>query len=195
MAEKVPNQALVSAALQMMEAAGKSLTRVETGTRSMRFVAPDGRTVRVRSCNDHVLVVLADSTEPDARLNIEGTDLLLVVMPQTARTAGPVAAYLIPTSVAVKDVRKSHRDWLKSNPATKGNNRTWNVWFGDGPAACSGFDRRWARYRLLGPSPEVRLSTATHASTLGDVISRARSEIASAAGVPVDAVKISVALD
>ena len=96
----------------------------------MQYALPNGETVRVRTCNDHVLVALAASARKGAALNIEGTDHLLVVMPEIPRTGGSVIAYLVPTEIAVEAVRTTHADWLASNPNTKGKNRTWNIWFG-----------------------------------------------------------------
>ncbi|MEJ8835583.1 hypothetical protein [Ramlibacter sp. AN1133] len=196
--DRVPNDKLVEAALAMTAAVGKPLTRLQTGTRAMKYSMADGKTVRIRTCNDHVLVVLASSAEDDATLNIEGTDYLLVAMPEVPRRDGPVVAYFLPTSVAVADVRSAHTQWLQSGPATRGNNKTWNLWFDDGPPGCSGFAERWAQYRLPTFKTPAKRSDASvlgaGGKTLGDVIARARAEIAAAAGVPVEAVKITVAL-
>jgi len=198
--ERVPNEDLVTAALEMMASVGKPLRRISTGTRAMKYVLDDGKTVRVRTCNDPVLVVLASSTDEDAGLNIEGTDYLLIAMPQQPRTAGAVVAYFLPTAVAAKDVREAHIEWLRSGPATKGNNRTWNVWFKAGPVGCSGFAERWAMYRLPAPNLELkhlvpRSAKSSSKENLGEVIARARAQISAAAGVPVEAVKIHIVVD
>ena len=71
----------------------------------MLYKMSDGQTVRVRTCNDHVLIAVADSPNPGARLNIEGTDWLLIVMPEVERTAGNIVAYLVPVQEAVAEVR------------------------------------------------------------------------------------------
>ena len=197
--DKVPNQTLVDAAVEMMTAADRPMRRLATGTRAMKYALTDGKTVRVRTCNDHVLVVLASTAEEGASLNIEGTDFVLIVMPETPRQAGPVIAYLLPTDLAVEDVRRAHTAWLNSGPATKGNNRTWNIWFDEGPPGCSGFAIKWAKHRMSSQprnGGEGRLAiSARQSGSLGAVIARARSDIASAAGVPLDAVKITVVLD
>lgn len=197
--DRVPNQTLVDAAVEMMSFADKPMRKLATGTRAMKYALGDGKTVRVRTCNDHVLVVLASSAEESASLNIEGTDFLLIVMPETPRQAGPVIAYFLPTNVAVEDVRRAHAAWLTSGPATKGNNRTWNIWFDDGPPGCSGFASRWGNYRLPNQSRNDFAAKspigARRDGLLGTVIAKARSDIANAAGVPLDAVKITVVLD
>ncbi len=59
----------------------------------MIYSLPDRQTVRIRTCNDHILIVVADSPSADARLNIRGTDWLLIVMPEIERTPGKVIAY------------------------------------------------------------------------------------------------------
>lgn len=192
-AGRIPNDTLLDAGLILMKQAGRSLERVKTNTRSMQYALPNGETVRVRTCNDHVLVALAASPRKGAALNIEGTDHLLIVMPETPRTAGSVIAYLVPTKVAVEAVRSSHANWLDSNPNTKGENRTWNIWF-DEAAKAGGFAEKWAKYRLPGSVSTLKSSPApaTASGTLGDVIATAKQQIADAAGVPIDAVKITV---
>jgi hypothetical protein len=196
---RVSNEDLVAAGLELMRSAGQPLTRVETGNRSMKYTLANGQSVRIRTCNDHVLVVLADSPEPNAKLNIEGTDHLLIVMPRIPRTDGPVDTYFVPTQVVVDAARKAHTDWLASQPSTKGNNRTWNLWFDDTYAEFGGgFGRIWAKYRLSGESATTSKNqerTSGGKRSLGEVIAAARKEIADAAGVSVEAVKISVALD
>jgi hypothetical protein len=201
MVNKVSNQTLLAAGLTAMRSAGRSVEKMQTNSRAMKYQLDNGETVRVRTCNDHVLVVLADSTETNATLNIEGTDHLLIVMPEVPRTDGSVIAYFVPTAVAVIAVRQAHADWLESKPSTKGNNRTWTIWFDDGPATSSGFAQKWSQYRL---PTNVSTSAVDHSHgnvlanevrPLGTVIAEARKAIAEAAGVAVEAVKISVALD
>jgi hypothetical protein len=210
MTDKVPNQDLLTSGLALMSQAGRPLTKVQTQTRAMIYELETGDKVRVRTCNDHILVVLADSADADAKLNIEGTEYLLIVMPLKERTPGPVIAYFLPTNVAVESARSSHVEWLASNPATSGNNRTWNLWFDDEPTPWRGFAAKWRQYRVNGsastatvdptPAPASANTGAPApyrtqvARSLGDVIAEARKQIADAAGVPIDAVKISVNL-
>jgi hypothetical protein len=201
MANKVSNQALLEAGLAAMHAIGQPMQKMQTNSRAMKYHLSNGETVRARTCNDHVLVVLADSTDESAALNIEGTDHLLIVMPEVPRTEGSVIVYFVPTIVAVKAVRMAHADWLASKPSTKGNNRTWNIWFDDAPAKSGGFARIWSQYRLptkvLTATAEPTNSSVPSLNTrpLGAVIAEARKAIAEAAGVAIDAVKITVALD
>lgn len=201
MSNKVSNQALLAAGLKAMHAAGKPIQKLQTNSRAMKYQLSNGETVRVRTCNDHVLVVLADSAEKIATLNIEGTDHLLIVMPEVPRMDGLIVAYFVPTAVAVTAVRQSHADWLASNPATKGNNRTWNIWFNDGPAMSGGFAKKWAQYRLDTKESTLDVDATNDGvvvgerKTLGAVIAAARKAISEAAGVSVEAVKITVALD
>jgi hypothetical protein len=211
---KVPNAELLEAGLELMRRAGKPLERGETKGRAMLYRTAEGRTVRIRTCNDHVLVVLADSADRGAALNIEGTDYLLIVMPEEPRSRGPVIGYLVPTEVAVHAARTTHEEWLASNPNTKGQNRTWNLWFDDdGPAKANGFAHKWAEYRLPGfidvrrpsrtktvlPSNSARSAANSgeeddSPANLGRVIADARRQIASTAGVPESAVKITIDL-
>lgn len=201
MSNKVSNQVLLAAGLKAMQEVGKPMQKIQTNSRSMKYQLSNGETVRVRTCNDHVLVVLADSAEENATLNIEGTNHLLIVMPDVPRMEGLVIAYFVPTTIAVTAVRQAHTDWLASNPLTKGNNRTWNIWFDDGPAMSGGFANKWAEYRLPTKISTIDVGTPSDSvvirdnKSLGAVIAAARKAIAEAAGVSEAAVKISVALD
>ena len=109
---KVPNEQLLEAGLSLMAQSGQSLQRAEAKGRAMLYRTAEGETVRVRTCNDHVLVVVAESPEAGAKLNIDGTDKILIVMPEIPRSPGPVVAYFLPTAVAVEAVQSTHREWL-----------------------------------------------------------------------------------
>jgi hypothetical protein len=122
------------------------------------------------------------------------------VMPEVPRRSGPVISYFVPTDVAVRAVREAHADWLRTNPSTKGNNRTWNIWFGDDVQKSGGFAKKWLKFRINGACSTAETASCSNGSTvdnrtLGTVIAEARSSIAKAAGVPIAAVKITVALD
>src|SRR5262249_12907070 len=135
----------------LMEQSGQALHRLASKGRSMLYGTPSGQTVRVRTCNDHVLVAVAEGSSPETKLNIEGTDFVLIVMPETPRSPGPVAAYFVPTSVVTEAMRSSHRNWLASNPSTHGENKARAIWFDDNaPPTSNGFAKKWANYRLQG---------------------------------------------
>jgi hypothetical protein len=196
---KVPNEQLLEAGLRLMAQNGTPLRRVEAKGRAMLYRTSEGETVRVRTCNDHVLVVVAESLEPGAKLNIEGTDKVLVVMPEIPRSPGPIVAYFLPTAVVVEAVQSTHKEWLASNPSTKGENRTWNIWFDDdGPTKANGFAKKWSKYRVQGsatarPSHENQIEdTSNSPATLGEVIADAKRRIAAVAGIPETAVRITL---
>jgi hypothetical protein len=197
MDDRVPNEQLAAAALELMKRSGKPLERIKTTGRSMIYRLADGKTVRLRTCNDHLLVVLADNTDPDtAKLNVEGTDYVLIVMPERQRSAGPVVAYLIPSEVVSKAARLSHKEWLSGRPDSSGN-RTWNLWFGkDGPKAANGFAQKWQQYRIIGFAEAGSLSTTqstlSPSTKLSDVIASAKRQIADASGVALERIKITI---
>jgi hypothetical protein len=190
----VDNSILLGVGLDLMRQNGHPLTKQAGHGRSMRYVMPSGETVRVRTCNDHILIVLADDPDPDkANLNIEGTHWLLVVMPEIERTAGKVLAYLVPTRVAVEAARRCHREWLATKPNTGGGNMTFNLWF-DAGGNSAGFAERWKQYLLHGdaeskPQDAVEISSS---GNIKDEVEMARQRIARAAGVSVAAVRITV---
>lgn len=195
---RIDNDVLLQAGLKLMLQNGKPLTKLPSKGRSMLFELPDGDTVRARTCNDHILIAVADSPSPDAKLNIDGTDWLLIVMPEEERTHGKVLAYLVPTTEAVAEARRTHEEWLANNPNTKGANTTWNLWFDDdGSGKANNYARKWAKYLLEGDV--LTLDSAideTHSQDRGGNIKAeveaARERIASVAGVSPQAVKISI---
>lgn len=201
--DRVDNEVLRDAGLELMSANGNPLTKRPSPGRAMLYEMPNGQSVRVRTCNDHVLVVVADRPTIDARLNIQGTDWLLMVMPEIERAEGKVVAYLVPTEEAEQAVRESHEEWLSSNPNTMGHNTTWNLWFGHSHSGITGRKRKqgyaekWDKYRLKGDVSTTTIADA-HGRRAGDPgstlteVENARQRIARAASVPIDAVKISI---
>ena len=193
MSDRIDNTILVNAGLQLMQQNGQPLIKQPGYGRSMRFVLPNGQTVRVRTCNDHILIVVADHPDPDkASLNIEGTDWLLLVMPEIERTPGKVLAYLVPTHVAVTEARRCHREWLATKPNTSGTNTTYNLWF-DSHGKSSGYAAKWREYLLQGTT-EAKQTIVENApmGNIKDEVEMARQRIAKAAGVSISAVRITV---
>ncbi|MCY3878138.1 MAG: hypothetical protein OXF74_03040 [Rhodobacteraceae bacterium] len=72
--KKICNKMLREAGLELMRENGKPLTKLSSSGRAMLYSMPNGESVRVRTCNDHILVVVADKPAADASLNIQGTD-------------------------------------------------------------------------------------------------------------------------
>jgi hypothetical protein len=192
---RIESRALVEAGLAVMEKAGKPITRLPSRGRAMIYALPDGKTVRVRTCNDHVLIVPSDGPEPEAKLGIEGTDWLLVVMPERERTQGKIIAYLIPTAEAVAEARRTHRDWLDSNPNTKGDNRTWTLGFQADGKNENNYSVVWAKHRLdsaVAVFDTAKTQAAAEPSNIKVEVENARRRIAKVAGVPVEAVRIMI---
>ena len=196
--DRIDNGVLLHAGLELMRQNGQPLTKLPSKGRSMLFKLPGGDTVRARTCNDHILIAVADSPSKDAKLNIDGTDWLLIVMPEEERTHGKIIAYLVPTTEAVAEVRHTHKKWLANDPNTKGANTTWNLWFDDdGADKANNYAEKWVKYRVDGdistldraiekaPVQEQRGNTKTE-------VEAARERIASVAGVSPRAVRISI---
>lgn len=193
---KIDNDVLLDAGLKLMRQNGKRLSKMPSTGRSMLFKLSDGDTVRIRTCNDHILIAIADSPRKDAKLNIEGTDWLLIVMPKEERTHGQVIAYLVPTAEAVAETRRAHEEWLANNPNTRGANTTWNLWFnGRGPSMACNYAKRWEKFRLNGEVSTLDKAipqTSDQGRNIKEVVEVARQHIASAAGVSPQAIKISI---
>lgn len=193
--DRVESKVLAEAGLAAMREAGKQVTRLPTKGRAMIYSLENGETVRVRTCNDHVLIVVADTPTPDARLNIEGTDWLLVVMPEKERTQGKIVAYLVPTEQVESEARRTHREWLAGDPNTKGDNKTWALWFRDDSSSPDNYSTIWAQYRLDSSVDAVGAAKTLDAAkpiSIKAEVENARRKIAEVAGVPVEAVKVTI---
>jgi hypothetical protein len=131
-----------------MAQSGRPLVR-KAHERGKVYLLPDGKTVRVRTNNDRCLITHSDLPEADGRLDIEGTNFLLIVMPKEKRKAGDVFAYFVRTADAVRAVRRAHKTWTEGPNNTRGDNRTPAIWFdctSVGPS--SDFAEKWKKYRL-----------------------------------------------
>ena len=202
--DRIDNEVLLKAGLVMMRVSGIPLKKIPSPGRSMIYAMSNGEEVRVRTCNDHVLIVVADRPTEHANLNIEGTHWLLIVMPEVERTAGRIIAYLVPTKTVANAVRESHKKWLSSNPNTKGENTTWNLWFDkqyygiDGRLEKYNYFEKWAEFRLEGEVSSIEIESELYSQQQGDSVTikkeidNARRRIAHAAAVSPEAVKISV---
>jgi hypothetical protein len=203
---KIHPDLLANAGLMLMAQSGQILERIPARGRARLYRRADGKVVRLYCSNDRLLIGRAETTADNARLKMEdGADFLLLVMPRTKRTPGPVEAYLVPMEVAAEAVKQAHRNWRSTSPEG-GENLARNLWFDkDGPPTSDDYASKWSSYRLPG-SIAVKASAALEAaqqsaaqkhngdSKLGDVIAQARQQIATAAGVAPEAVKISVDL-
>ena len=194
MSDRIESATLVEAGLAAMSRAGKPLTKRPSKGRAMIYALPNDETVRMRTCNDHVLIIVADRPSAEAKLNVEGTDWLLLVMPEIERTAGKTVAYLLPVAEVEGEARRTHREWLGTAPNTKGQNTTWNLWFRkDAPGKANDYATKWAKYKL-DSSVDVaeRSAPAESGGNVKTEVEAARKRIAAAAGVPVEAVKITI---
>ena len=210
MSEKIKNINLVNAGLELMAQNDMPLVEKVAHTRkAMIYKMGDGTTVRLRTSNDHILpVVTKDVTtvDPEAPINIEGTDWLLIIMPEIERTHGNILAYLVPTDVAVTAAKGGYRAWLDSaNIHEAKGNRSRNLWFGD-PSSRPSYDGRcdyaeeWKEYLLPGhfeTTPDIEVSNPDTLpfnpdQSLQDIIQEAQQNIATVAGVRTDNVKISI---
>jgi hypothetical protein len=142
---KIEKGSLAKAALSRMQCLGRPLSKLPGRGNLYEFA--DGKTVRLRTCQRHVLLVNAARPDSDAKLDIEGTDLLLVAMPAKERTEGKILTYLIPTSEAVAEMRHAHEKWLATSPATEGQNTAWTLAFKE-MTAHDNYAVKWKKYRL-----------------------------------------------
>lgn len=182
----IDNATLVEAGLNLMTQNGKRLERQPTKSRTMRYLTPDKETVRIRTSKTQALMVLAESERADAPMNIEGTKNLLFVTPHPG---GHIEAYLLPTRIVVQEIRSNHTRWMAEHPNSKNTTR---VLYFRPHKRYANYAERWGHYRLKGNiSPAPHTAQATPLS-VQHMLEQARSTIAQAHDLPVDAVKISV---
>ena len=148
---------LREAGVTLLRKNGKSIASCTSGN-SMICTLSDGEEIRVRTCNFHLLIITADQPSPYAHLDIDGTEWLLIVMPEVENSAGRIIGYLVPTKEVKCRMIQSHKAWLQTNPNTKGKNKTWTLGFnrysgkGKDEHKELGYDffTKWAEYRLKG---------------------------------------------
>ena len=115
---KIDNNLLREAGVELMKKNKMPLSNITCG-KSMIGFTPCKKSVRIRTCNDHRLIITAKQPDPNARLNIEGTYWLLMVMPEHERTLGKIIGYLIPIAEIKEKMKMSHEAWLGTKPQTK----------------------------------------------------------------------------
>jgi hypothetical protein len=202
-APRIPSKVLKEAALQQMSENDMELLKMTTGSRAMIYSMPDNKTVRIRTTNDPVLVVVAESADPKSKMNIEGTDYLLLSMPEEPRSPGKILCYLVPTNIAVDSIRESFMKWLDTNPNTNGDNKTRNIWFDSKGSAWSGFRSKWEKYLLQASSEVKKIQKQIEASkdrdsklqelkTVADVVEFAAHEIARLSGISREKIRIDI---
>src|SRR6185369_8155644 len=125
---KIHPDLLANAGLMLMAQASQNLERIPARGRARLYRRADGKTVRLYCSNDRLLIGRAEAADPDAKLKMEdGADFLLLVMPKTKRTPGPVEAYLVPMDVAAAAVKEAHRNWRATSPDAS-DNLARNLW-------------------------------------------------------------------
>ena len=152
---QIDNKLLREAGVELMKKNKMPLGNITRGN-SMIGLTPCKKSVRIRTSNDHRLIITANQPDPNASLNIEGTYWLLMVMPERERTFGKVIGYLIPTAEIKEKMKISHEAWLGTKPQTSGNNQTWTLEFNKyigkrlDRHTELGFDffEKWKEYRL-----------------------------------------------
>jgi hypothetical protein len=119
--------ALRSIGLAALERTGCGPTRVASERRGQLYTMSDGRTVKLRTNNDRRVIVTTDDTRSNAKLDLEGCDFVLLVVPKQIANA----------------------DWLASLPKTRDQNHTWQLFLNEGkPASGANFSGKWHTYRI-----------------------------------------------
>ena len=78
---QIDNNLLREAGVELMKKNKMPLGNITRGN-SMIGLTPCNKSVRIRTCNNHRLIITANQPDPNASLDIEGTYWLLMVMPE-----------------------------------------------------------------------------------------------------------------
>ncbi len=148
MTDKIPNSILKQCAIEMMATHEMPMEEVPTRGRSMIFSLRSGETVRLRTSNDPVLVVTIEPASDGPKMNIEGTDYLLFVMPEETRTWGAVKGYLVPTRKALKSVRETIERLFHDTDVWPSKPTALSVWFNETGRADGNYDEKWSGYLI-----------------------------------------------
>lgn len=212
---KIPNAALIKCAAEIMSAENRSFEPISTRGRSMIYRTEDNKTVRLRTSNDHVLVIAAKPLEDKWQLNIEGTDYVLVVMPVIQRVVGEVRAFLVPTELLVRLVREEYAEMLNQVPEIGMKPNAVTVQFGSPNNDGEPFDRAWDPYLLPHTtdshayvdipadkshrSRQLRQSKpkkrTKYLETVADVIMETKARISEITGSPIESVTVEVRIE
>jgi len=180
----------ILAALEMMQKVGKAPSK----RKGRLYEMPNKETVKVLTSNDRKLHANADSPDEDTKLNIDGADWILVVMPRVARTPGEIDGYLIPAREASDAARRAHQEWKSKSSSTQGNT-TWILHFDNSPESWPegwrGYAEKWKMY-LLGSTVTAIPEKKSSGTSLRAEVESAKVRISKAAGVSSDAVHISI---
>ena len=191
---------------------------VPSSGRSMIYRTDNEMTLRLRTSNDHVLVIVANPQGDSWDLNIKGTDLVLVVMPTHPRSVGEVRGFLVPTDVLVDAVFDEYRSPLSMPPSSDATPYAVPLAFGASSDDGSSFATTWEKYLLEAsvdagdfisepdkrptarPSPRGRRKRfhqepLSSDQSVADIISDAKRRIARITGVPVEAVSVEVRIE
>ena len=207
---------LIDAGLELMEKNGKPLTKSTWSTQKIGKMK-NGETVRVRTCKMHGFVCNPPANKPrnekgERKLNIEGTDWVLYIMLDTPYTPGKVRAYLLPTKELVEEFRNVHRDRLESMDDSNNNPLNLFLWNKDYEGRVT-YEQKWKKYRLEGEAStgvrepvlveeelisqeeeesEYSENSDNSIGSINTEIKTARQRIARIAGVPEEAVKVTI---
>ena len=143
------------------------------------YRTPSGQTVHLRTNRRRALMTVAEGFAPEDVMECEGQqDLIGIAIPGLV---GSVECFLVPTDEVVDRLRSAHRSWLAAHPGSATDARA--VRFdGDPHLAWEGFSEKWAQFRLAG-APSLSLE---------QIIADSRRTIATQAGRPESAVRISI---
>jgi len=213
MVEKIPNKVLRLCALDIMENSDLPIKEVPSPGRSMIYKLSSGETVRLRTSNDPVLVVAVEPSDVGPKLNIEGTDKLLLVMPeQPLNRWENIVGYLMPTSEVIAAIKSSYPKFFDRQTNRLKTKQALTLSFEDSGKPSGGFEGKWERYLLpmkcparafqdeVKPVQKVKKVSSPRQrpkgqpETVNDVIAEARERISEITKVPIKSVKVSVSL-
>jgi hypothetical protein len=188
----IPTPTLRRAFLEMLRKNGQQAERV--GETLEVYKLPDGKTFRLRTNNQPALMAKVASGDVAARLPFEGENYVGVAFPAVGNPH-VIVCYLVPSDVAAKAIRVSHKNWMVEKKTRSRDNQSRLLRFDGRPDHPSrGFEQRWHQYLIgeidLDALPPEKMEIDT--SELTREIMAAKKHLAGVAGVPVNAVSITI---
>lgn len=152
------------AALEVVEAAGYTVTRIGAGQRYVYRLERGGQTWRalLKIASASNLIGKVDVPDADlGKLSGFGPDVDHVLIGVRIRGTDEVSVFLVPIGEVDAAFRDGFRAWAAEHPETAHRNRSWVLHFHrTGHPDCGFFHEKWARYRIEPAAPDAQIEAA-----------------------------------
>lgn len=188
----VPTLTLRRAFLEMLRQVDRPAEHI--GDTEEIYKLPDGKTFRLRTNNMPALMAKVANGTTEARLPFESEDFVGVAFPAIGKP-DTIVCYLVPSIVAAKAIRAAHKKWLGEKKTHSRDNTHRHVRFDGRPDhPTRGYAEVWQKYLIgeIGLDVLPPEAMEINSNELTREIMFAKKHLAEVAGVPVNAVSITI---